>query len=84
LMSEEKDIARKYRFGRDYLASEYAKRLPPENLEEILKKAQGQEEDTASKDVYTQILSKPMITSYRSYLETLKAKRARGIVSMMG
>ncbi|MBS7610029.1 hypothetical protein KEJ36_00390 [Candidatus Bathyarchaeota archaeon] len=83
-MSEEKNIAQKSRFGRDYLASEYAKRLPPDNLEEILKRTQIQEQIQGSQGIYSNLLSKPMITSYKSYLEALKAKRARGIVSMMG
>ncbi|MEM3692944.1 MAG: hypothetical protein QXI39_02845 [Candidatus Bathyarchaeia archaeon] len=83
-MSEDKNIARKSRFGRDYLASEYAKRLPPDNLEEILKRAQIEEQSRGSQEIYQNLLSKPLITSYKSYLETLKAKRARGIVSMMG
>ncbi|MBS7610132.1 hypothetical protein KEJ19_06160 [Candidatus Bathyarchaeota archaeon] len=105
-------MKKNYKFGRDYISNLNRGSIPPENLEEILRKGEFEEngeaisgmnlrlrgmnsrlkiklqnESRGSKFVLQQneaIVTQPMISSYRSFLKELEAKRSRGITSMLG
>ncbi|MEM2926376.1 MAG: hypothetical protein QXO94_02780 [Candidatus Bathyarchaeia archaeon] len=111
-MSLDEFLKKNYKFGRDYLSNLNRGSIPPDNLEEILRKGEFeiegqaisgrnlrlrgmnsrmkiklQNETQGSKFAPQQnesVVTKPMISSYRSFLKELEAKRSRGITSMLG
>jgi hypothetical protein len=110
-MSLEDFIKKNSKFGRDYISNLNRGAIPPDNLDEILKRNEGEGMQGISFNVNRKrrtnsslhlqlqnqgngsnldtlkiegLLAQPMISSYRSLLKELEAKRSRGIASMLG